>query len=116
MNHTILQMLRDAQPSVFQKVASYTLPEDIPHGDMPGDKILIENAHIEKAQKLMAPLVDNLITTGMQTERKMRHQRVWWIRCRKIRDGITTSLVSRAIGTTLLCTLRRQLPLSHTCT
>lgn len=30
MNHTILQMLRDAQPSVFQKVASYTLPEDIP--------------------------------------------------------------------------------------
>ena len=40
MNHTILQMLRDAQPSVFQKVASYTLPEDIPHGDMPGDKIL----------------------------------------------------------------------------
>ena len=63
MNHTILQMLRDAQPSVFQKVASYTLPEDIPHGDMPGDKILIENAHIEKAQKLMAPLVDNLITT-----------------------------------------------------
>ena len=41
MNHTILQMLRDAQPSVFQKVASYTLPEDIPHGDMPGDKILI---------------------------------------------------------------------------
>ena len=113
MNHTILQMLRDAQPSVFQKVASYTLPEDIPHGDMPGDKILIENAHIEKAQKLMAPLVDNLITT---LECKQSERCVISVCGRKIRDGITTSLVSRAIGTTLLCTLRRQLPLSHTCT
>ena len=33
------------------------LPADIPHGDMPGDKVVIGAEHIAKANKLFPPLL-----------------------------------------------------------
>lgn len=39
------------------------LPEQIPHGDMPGDKICIDAGHITKAEKLFPVLKDMLAET-----------------------------------------------------
>ncbi len=41
-------------------VEGITIPEDIPHGDMPGDKIEIGESHIAKAKKVFPMLIDEL--------------------------------------------------------
>ncbi|MBE5825146.1 MAG: adenylylsulfate kinase [Butyrivibrio sp.] len=41
-------------------VADLTVPEDIPHGDMPGDKIEIGESHIAKARTIFPKLVKEL--------------------------------------------------------
>ena len=41
-------------------VAGLTIPEDIPHGDMPGDKIEIGESHIAKAKTIFPILVKEL--------------------------------------------------------
>lgn len=38
-----------------------TLPEEIPHGDMPGDKVSIQPEHIHKAAKIFPALLKNLL-------------------------------------------------------
>lgn len=40
------------------------VPEDIPHGDMPGDKIRIGEEHIRKANTLFPRLLEELACTG----------------------------------------------------
>ncbi len=51
--------LRDrlAQPGSWQ---APELPEELPHGDMPGDKICIDEDHIRKAKLLFPPLAEAL--------------------------------------------------------
>lgn len=47
----------------------YSLPEvtsDIPHGDMPGDKICIDNGHIEKAKTIFPLLLKELKKNGKE--------------------------------------------------
>ena len=41
-------------------VSSIVIPEDIPHGDMPGDKIEIGESHIAKAKTIFPILVKEL--------------------------------------------------------
>ncbi|OUN88366.1 adenylylsulfate kinase [Gemmiger sp. An50] len=38
-----------------------TLPAAIPHGDMPGDKVLITESHVAKAKTILPVLVDKMI-------------------------------------------------------
>ncbi len=47
----------------------YCLPEvtaDIPHGDMPGDKIGIDEGHVKKAQKIFPELLKKLAENGRE--------------------------------------------------
>ena len=41
-----------------------SLPADIPHGDMPGDKIEIGSGHIAKAELIMTPLLEAIAEAG----------------------------------------------------
>ncbi len=41
------------------------LPDEIPHGDMPGDKICIDEGHIAKAQTLF-PVLKDMLATQLQ--------------------------------------------------
>ena len=41
-------------------IGSLVIPADIPHGDMPGDKIEIGESHIAKARTIFPALVDNI--------------------------------------------------------
>ena len=43
-----------------EKIATLNIPADIPHGDMPGDKIEIGDSHIAKAKTIFPKLVDEL--------------------------------------------------------
>ncbi len=51
-----LDNLKDAE----NKVKDLVIPEDIPHGDMPGDKIEIGESHIAKARTIFPILVKEL--------------------------------------------------------
>ena len=44
-----------------------TLPDEIPHGDMPGDKVEIGEKHVRKAQTIFPLLAEKL--NGLETER-----------------------------------------------
>ena len=46
-----------------EKAASVTIPADIPHGDMPGDKVEIGDSHTAKAKTIFTKLVDELEKT-----------------------------------------------------
>lgn len=46
-----------------EKVAAITIPADIPHGDMPGDKVEIGDSHTAKAKTIFSKLVDELEKT-----------------------------------------------------
>lgn len=46
--------------------APETVPQDIPHGDMPGDKICIGAEHIRKANLLFPRLLEELARTGKE--------------------------------------------------
>ena len=54
-----LEKLNDA----VNKVDDLAIPEDIPHGDMPGDKIEIGESHIAKARTIFPLLVKELRQT-----------------------------------------------------
>ena len=49
--------------SAAEKVKDITIPADIPHGDMPGDKIEIGDSHIAKAKTIFPQLVKELKET-----------------------------------------------------
>ena len=51
-----LDKLKEAE----NKVKDLVIPEDIPHGDMPGDKIEIGESHIAKARTIFPILVKEL--------------------------------------------------------
>ncbi len=50
----------DRLKEVEGKLPNLTIPEDIPHGDMPGDKIEIGESHIAKAETIFPLLVEEL--------------------------------------------------------
>ena len=63
------------------------IPEKIPQGDMPGDKIEIGEDHINKANLIFR----ELFRTDQRTEKRRRRPQdrtdcMRWIRSRKIRD------------------------------
>lgn len=49
--------------SAKEKVADISIPADIPHGDMPGDKVEIGDSHTAKAKTIFTKLVDELEKT-----------------------------------------------------
>ena len=50
----------DRLSDAVSKVRSLSIPEDIPHGDMPGDKIEIGESHISKARTIFPELIAKL--------------------------------------------------------
>ena len=46
-----------------EALANVTIPADIPHGDMPGDKIEIGDSHTAKAKTIFPSLVKELKET-----------------------------------------------------
>ena len=52
--------IKNKLDSAVEKVVSITIPEDIPHGDMPGDKIEIGESHIAKARTIFPVLIKEL--------------------------------------------------------
>ena len=52
-------MLKEKIMELFFK-ENGRVPEDLPHGDMPGDKIRIDEGHIEKAKKIFPALLEEL--------------------------------------------------------
>jgi alpha-galactosidase len=50
--------------SIIEQLADWkapALPDDIPHGDMPGDKVQIEESHIKKANVIFPKLISGLL-------------------------------------------------------
>ena len=47
-------------PALSDTWTAPALPEELPHGDMPGDKIVVGEDHIRKAQLLFPRLLDAL--------------------------------------------------------
>ena len=58
-------MLQKKLESIGTWVAP-VLREKLPHGDMPGDKIRIEETHVAKAQKIFPVLLEELKKTGKE--------------------------------------------------
>ena len=53
-------MLKDRLETILETIDSHNFPapcDDMPHGDMPGDKVLISDALIPHAQTLFRLLV-----------------------------------------------------------
>ena len=46
------------------------LPEHIPHGDMPGDKVVIGEGHIAKANAIFPALMEQLAPVLAQSPKK----------------------------------------------
>ena len=61
MNNTLLNALKAAREGLAERLDSMTLPAEIPHGDMPGDKVLITESHVAKAKTILPALVDKMI-------------------------------------------------------
>lgn len=61
MNNTLLNTLKAAREGLAERLDSMTLPAEIPHGDMPGDKVLITESHVAKAKTILPALVDKMI-------------------------------------------------------
>ena len=61
MNNTLLNTLKAAREGLAERLDSMTLPVEIPHGDMPGDKVLITESHVAKAKTILPVLVDKMI-------------------------------------------------------
>ena len=53
MNNTLLNTLKAAREGLAERLDSMTLPAEIPHGDMPGDKVLITESHVAKAKTIL---------------------------------------------------------------
>ena len=53
--------ISDRLSDAISKAVGLTIPEDIPHGDMPGDKIEIGESHISKARTIILELIQHLI-------------------------------------------------------
>lgn len=66
MNATLLEKLNAASANLPAWLDTLTLPENIPHGDMPGDKVLITESHTEKAKKILPTLVQQMIEVLQQ--------------------------------------------------
>lgn len=64
MEASVLSILRGCAES-WEAPA---VPEDIPHGDMPGDKVQIGESHIQKARKLFPALCGELAKVLEQSE------------------------------------------------
>ena len=54
------RMVTEKLEGAAQAVKNLSIPEDIPHGDMPGDKIEIGESHIAKARTIFPLLVKEL--------------------------------------------------------
>ncbi len=57
-------MLKDRLLKVRNNIENWQAPElreDMPHGDMPGDKIRIEDSHIQKAAVIFPVLIDEML-------------------------------------------------------
>ena len=81
---------------------------DIPHGDMPGDKIEIREEHIQKATKIFPELLEQLLPVFEAEESPRAVITVLrWIRSGKIRDCIFVVLVFYAGGNRKLYVVRR---------
>lgn len=61
MNNTLLNTLKAAREGLAERLDAMTLPAAIPHGDMPGDKVLITESHVAKAKTILPVLVDKMI-------------------------------------------------------
>ena len=57
---TVLEETLSRLDNAAEAVRDITIPEDIPHGDMPGDKIEIGESHIAKARTIFPLLVEEL--------------------------------------------------------
>ncbi len=52
--------IKEKLASSISKIEGLAIPADIPHGDMPGDKIEIGDSHIAKARTIFPKLVEEL--------------------------------------------------------
>ena len=52
--------------SAIEEILFPEVPEDIPHGDMPGDKVRINDDHIAKATKIFPRLIEELKKSGRE--------------------------------------------------
>ncbi len=57
---TVLDDTIDKLKNASDIINDLTIPQDIPHGDMPGDKVEIEDGHIAKAKTIFPILVKEL--------------------------------------------------------
>ncbi|WP_199712404.1 adenylylsulfate kinase [Butyrivibrio sp. CB08] len=57
---TVLDGTIDKLKNACDGIQNIVIPEDIPHGDMPGDKVEIEEGHISKAKTIFPILVKEL--------------------------------------------------------
>ena len=57
---TVSNDVLDKVEKASDNIASLEIPSDIPHGDMPGDKIEIGESHIAKAKTIFPVLVKEL--------------------------------------------------------
>ena len=55
-------------PEIIQNLE---IPQDIPHGDMPGDKVEIEEVHINKARTIFPLLVKELEDKNLRISAEM---------------------------------------------
>ena len=58
---TVLNETLDKLKKAPEIIQNIVIPEDIPHGDMPGDKVEIEEVHISKAKTIFPLLVKELL-------------------------------------------------------
>ena len=60
-------MLKEKLDNIMKELDTWQFPapvEDMPHGDMPGDKVLISDALIPHAQKLFRVLIRKMAEQG----------------------------------------------------
>ena len=58
---TVFKDTEDKLKKAVEIVSDITIPDDIPHGDMPGDKIEIGESHIAKAKTIFPLLIKELL-------------------------------------------------------
>lgn len=94
----------DVAPS---KVADIEIPADIPHGDMPGDKIEIGESHVAKAKTIFPKLVEELKNTmsGNKYGRGVEFYSALYKNVEVLDSGArgsTNTFVERGIGDVLI--------------
>ncbi|SFB88146.1 adenylylsulfate kinase [Butyrivibrio sp. YAB3001] len=58
-----VDLVKEKLLSAAEKVSAIDIPADIPHGDMPGDKIEIGESHVSKAKTIFPKLIEELKKT-----------------------------------------------------